>query len=319
MSSRLGLTFPPPCSRGYRALADPVVTGSGDLLRFEAFSSCCTTYARIDLLEDALEGSWHGRGTTNVDFNPPFRVALARVRDTDDLGLSVGTDQLVLTHQGAGIVERKVALPVRWLKGFLEVQAYQARMTRKLEVSGLEADRFLRSLPRGAATTSGWIVPSGRGLRLSQLAGTTGVRVGGVQRLHLLDHLMRHARTVRIYADERNQAIAWELVLAEARFTLVLSHDASRGFSGEGQVLTDLAKEGWRETLPRVHATLKWEARIEPDRLANDCSFDRPTITAALVRWGRGASSATTCPKGAISTGSCLSTWSWSNRSSPVC
>jgi predicted nucleic acid-binding Zn finger protein len=187
-----------------------------------------------------------------------------------------------LSRGKESVVERKVALPVRWLKGFVEVQAYQARMVRKMEVSGFEAARFLRSLPRGSATTSGWVVPSGRGLRLSQVAAGGGIRVGGVQRLHIMDDLARHAKALRIYADEQNQGSAWELVLDEARFTLALSPDVSRGFSGEGQVLTDLANRRWEETLPRVHASLKWDTRIEPDDLASASAFDRETVTAAL-------------------------------------
>jgi hypothetical protein len=211
-----------------------------------------------------------------------MRAALARVRDTDEVGLAVGSDEVSLSRGGDSVVERKVALPVRWLKGFVEVQAYQARMVRKLEVSGLEAARFFRSLPKGSATTSGWVVASGRGLRLSQLAASGGVRIGGVQRLHILDDLARHAKALRIYADERNQASAWELVLDEVRFTLALSPDVSRGFSGEGQLLTELAARRWEETLPRVQASLKWSTRIEPDALAAACTFDRETITAAL-------------------------------------
>jgi hypothetical protein len=264
------------------ALADPVVTGSGDLLRFEAFSACCSTYGRVDLLPEAIDGTWHGQGTTNVDFNTPMRAALARIRDTDQVGLAVGSDELSLSRRGESVIERKVALPIRWLKGFVEVQAYQARMVRKLEVPGFEAARFLRALPKGAATTSGWVVSSGRGLRLSQVEARGGIRIGGVQRLHILDDLARHAKALRIYADEQNQASAWELVLDEARFTLALSPDVSRGFSGEGQVLSDLAARRWEETLPRVHASLKWDTRIEPDAVAAGCAFDRETVTAAL-------------------------------------
>ena len=100
------------------------------------------------------------------------------------------------------------------------------------------------------------------------MAAGGGIRVGGVQRLHILDDLARHAKTLRIYADDQNQASAWELVLDEARFTLTLSPDVSRGFSGEGQVLTELAARRWEETLPRVQASLQWDSRIEADALA---------------------------------------------------
>ncbi|HKX41392.1 MAG TPA: hypothetical protein VJO99_09565, partial [Burkholderiaceae bacterium] len=57
------------------ALADPVVTAGGGLLRFEGFSSCCSTYVRADLLPEAYEGQVTGKGTTNVDFNAPMRAA----------------------------------------------------------------------------------------------------------------------------------------------------------------------------------------------------------------------------------------------------
>ena len=37
-------------------LRDPVVTCSGDRLRFESFSGCCGVYARLDVLSEALDG-----------------------------------------------------------------------------------------------------------------------------------------------------------------------------------------------------------------------------------------------------------------------
>ena len=47
-------------------------------------------------------------------------------------------------------------------------------------------------------------------------------------------------------------------------------------------MLTELAGRRWDETLSQVHASLKWNARIEPDALAMASPFDRETITAAL-------------------------------------
>ncbi len=165
-------------------------------------------HARVDFLPDALDGTWHGRGTTNVDFNAPLRTALAKVRNSDSVNLAVGSDELSLSRSGESVVERKVALPVRWLKGFVEVQAYQARMSRKLEITGFEAAKFLRSVPKGSATTNAWLTRSGRGLRLSQVEARGGIRTGGIQRLHVLDDLARHAKELVIYADDQNEASA---------------------------------------------------------------------------------------------------------------
>ncbi len=202
------------------------------------------------------------------------------------MGLAVGSSELSLSRAGESVVERKVALPVRWLKGLVEVQAYQAQMVPKLEVSGFEADRFVRSLPQGSARTNGWVVSSGRGLRLCQVASRGGVRAGGLERLHILDDLLRHAKLLRIYSDERSGSTVWEVVLDEARFSLALSPDVSRGFSGEGQVLTDLADRSWEQVLPRVRASLQWNTRIEPGVVAAGCGFDRDTVTAALAVLG---------------------------------
>ena len=44
------------------ALTDPVVTSGGGLLRFEGFSACCSTYARVDLLPGIYEGDVVGKG-----------------------------------------------------------------------------------------------------------------------------------------------------------------------------------------------------------------------------------------------------------------
>lgn len=76
-------------------LADPVATCADDRLRFDAFSACCSVYGRVDLLPGAYDGDILGRGTTNVDFGPAMRTALAGVQDRDRLGsvVSIRTAQ----------------------------------------------------------------------------------------------------------------------------------------------------------------------------------------------------------------------------------
>jgi hypothetical protein len=263
-------------------LADPVITSGDDILRFEAFSACCSTYARVDLLPDALDGKVEGRGTTNVDFNATLRAALARIRDGDTVELSIGAKAMELCRNAESIIERKVPLPLRWLKGFVEVQAYQARMRPRLEVPGTEARRFLRSLPRGVVKQTCWVVPAGRGLRVSHRATVDGVAVGGIQRLRVLEDLARHSRQLLVFADDASQTSTWVLVLDEARFHLVLSPDVWRGFSGEGQVLGDLAKAESKQSLARVHASLKWQSRIDVTSLASRFSVKEDAVILAL-------------------------------------
>ena len=278
--------IPPTMLSRILAQADPVVTSGGEMLRFEAFSGCCSTYGRVDFLPQAVAGEWLGRGTTNVDFNAPMRAALAKIRDSEAVGLSVGRDALELSRDRETLVERKVALPVRWLKGFVEVQAYQARMVRKLEVSGAEAFRFLRALPRSSADGACWIVRSGTGLRLSRVESPGGVRIAGIERLRILEDLARFAKSLRVYSDDACHATAWELVFDEARFHLVLSPDVYRGFSGEGQALTQLALGRWEDVLPRVRASLQWEATVDSATLSAKFNLSRDSVNSALSALG---------------------------------
>jgi SWIM zinc finger len=277
---------PPAMLARILALADPVVTRGGEVLRFEAFSACCSTYGRVDLLPRAVDGEWLGRGTTNVDFNAPLRAALAKIRDADKVTLSVGSDGVELARGAEAVVERKMALPVRWLKGFVEVQAYQARMLRRLEVSGAEAFRFLRALPRSATAGACWVVPARRGLRLRFAETRGGVRVSGIERLGILEDLARHANSLSIYTDPDSHASGWELALDEARFHLVLSPAVFRGLSGEGQPLAELARRRCEDVLPRVRASLQWEATVDASPLSRTFDLTEESVHAALAALG---------------------------------
>ncbi len=112
-------------------LRDPVVTSSESMLRFEGFSGCCGVYARVDLPPESFGREFQGRGTTNVDFNNPMRNALARLRESDEVRLAVGRDAVVLEKAGESVVEKKVQLPLRWVKGFSEVQLYEPKLALK--------------------------------------------------------------------------------------------------------------------------------------------------------------------------------------------
>lgn len=266
------------------AAADPVVTCNNDHLRFEAFSGCASAYARIDFTTDAVETESFGRGTTNVDFHAPMIAALARVRDSDCLSLAVGAKSVELKANDEQIIERKVALPVRWLKGFVEVQAYQPRLAPVHELTGVEALRFLRGLPRMKTGKHAiYVVPAGRGLRLSQQPAKESVRIGGLERLRVLEGLASHAKSLRVFGDEESGTSGWELNLGAARFHLVLSPDVWRGFSGEGQVLSKLADKSWEIALPKVQKALAWQAIIDEEGLSRQTNLTLAQIRTALA------------------------------------
>lgn len=263
------------------ALADPVVTANGDRLRFEAFSACAGAYARLDLLQSSLDGVFCGHGTTNVDFNAPMQAALARVTDTDEVLLDVGGEEVALTSAGKTVVERRVPLPARWVKGFAEVQLAQAEMFLVHELGAAEASRFLRSIPAGGGSGHLWAVPAGSGLRLSGRPGPTGVAVGGADRLRALGELVRYAKGLRVYGNSLG-ASAWELIFPGASFHLVLSPELSRGFSGEGRTLSVLTDPAADSAAGVLRAALGWEASLDPVELALRTGLAPAAVTAGL-------------------------------------
>ncbi|WP_233605775.1 hypothetical protein [Micromonospora sp. Llam0] len=212
-----------------------MVTGGRDRLRFESFSGCCGVYARLDVAPDGLDGDIVAHGTTNVDVNPPLRDALARVGGLDPLHLSVGPDDLTVSTMDSSVVERKVPLPRRWLRGFAEVQVIAAGMDLLAEIPAVEAATLLRRLPGAGDRSVLWAVPAGRSLRLTSRAAPGAVCLSGAGRLAALRGLLRHASALRVYgppvaAGAAPTASVWELDLAGMSLSLTLSPEPARGF-----------------------------------------------------------------------------------------
>lgn len=268
--------------------ADPVVTSNGDRLRFESFSACCGVYARYDALPGSLDGRVLDTGTTNVDFNPPMRDALARISGLEPLHLQVGEEVVVRTLE-AEVTEKKVPLPERWLKGFAEVQLALATVTPVFEVTGPEARRFVRGLPSSGSRKPVWVVPAGLSLRITTRPSPDGVSLSGLDRLKPLEPLLRFARSLRGYAaphDTHGATGLWELELDDARLMVALSPESSRGFSGEGGVLWDLADDSSGDDADLVSALLAFEPRIDVERLASESGLTPDRVVTALGRLG---------------------------------
>lgn len=268
-------------------LRDPVVTSGGDRLRFESFSSCCGVHARLDLLPGAFEDPVIAAGTTNVDFNDEMRAALADAVIRGPLRLTVGSDELAADFAGGTVAERKVPLPARWLKGFGEVQALARHMRPVGELSGAAALRFLRSLPKDARRPL-WAAPvAGGAFALTTAARPGSACVAGPHRLAELHPLLRFARRLRVYGPpaepgQTEAASAWELDLGAARFTLTLSPEKFRGFSGEGALLGLLADEEVAADAALVARALGWGAAIDPGALAASTGLDPARVPDAL-------------------------------------
>ncbi len=262
--------------------SDPVVTVSRNVLRFEGFSACGSVYGRIDILSDGFKTSKMAPGTTNVDFQSEMRAALTTVRNNSKMSLSVSSHEFELTHNQNTIIEKKVKLPLRWLKGFSEVQSSQKSMTSVFNIDRNEAIKFFRYLPRGGSKHPAWVVAAGRGLRLSYHQVNRCVQVMGLERLGVLSDLVQYAQQLSIYADLNNNISAWVLSFKDMRFTLVLSEETWRGFSGEGRLLKDMALNSSQLVLNKVKAALNWQQSISVSELAQTLNETPSSINVAL-------------------------------------
>jgi SWIM zinc finger len=265
-------------------LADPVATCADDRLRFEAFSACCSVYGRADFLPDGFDGEIVGRGTTNIDMGSELRAALAGLRDRSELGLAVGASSVEVTADGESAVERRVPLPSRWLRGFLEVQAIQADLepVATLDATGLRA--FFRSIPKSPPKGPVWLSPTGRGLRISHHdAGAGAVPVAGLTRLRLFQRMLRHASSLRFYARSGEGSTGWQIDAPGGRLTIVLSPEVWRGFSGEGRGLHRLADAASDGAVAAVRAALGWEPRLDVPAISTATGITAAGVDRALA------------------------------------
>jgi hypothetical protein len=264
-------------------LADPVATCGDDRLRFEAFSACCSVYGRVDLLPDAYQGETVGRGTTNVDFGPALRSALAGVDDRSGLDLSLGADAVEVDVDGTSTVERRVPLPPRWLRGFLEVQAIQAELVVAAELDAAGARAFLRAIPKTPSKGPVWFAPAGRGLTTYHHDPGGAVAIAGLARLRLLGRVARHATGLRVFNGAGDGSTGWQVNVPGARLTLVLSPEVWRGFSGEGRALHRLADGAPAASVAAVRGALGWQPGLGVDGLAAATGRSADDVSGALA------------------------------------
>jgi hypothetical protein len=130
--------------------------------------------------------------------------------------------------------------------------------------------RFLRSIPRAQDHKSRWwIQRSGQSLRISHQPAKGAVQAGALNRLRVLEDLVRFADRLRIYGHEDVEASGWVLDCGDARFSLMMTHDVWRGFSGEGQALDALARDIPADVVRKTRSTLSWQPVLDAASLSS--------------------------------------------------
>lgn len=157
--------------------------------------------------------------------------------------LSVGKKEVAIQAGAGKVVERKVPLPVKWIKGLTTVQLFLSQTERLFSFNRIQTLQLFQSIPTGKPKGDFYLVMRGGRPQFSPVKTDSAICVGGVQRLRLLEPLLSLAEELRVFAHPAMQSTTWQLYFGPLRFSLSLSRDSWRGFSGEGAALEDLLEE----------------------------------------------------------------------------
>ena len=259
-------------------LKDPIVTSGNEKVRFEGFSHCAGVYARVDILPGGHDGEFLQSGTTNVDFNQPMISALSQVHRGDPVILSLGKKDVTIQTSSEKIVERKVPLPTKWIKGLASVQIFLSEVESSFSFNRMQALQLFQSLPTGKPKSDYFMTVRGNKPVFSSVKTPGSVCIGGVYKLRLIEPLIPLADELRVYPHPDMQSTTWQLYFGKVRFSLTISRDAWRGFSGEGAALESLIEdlpEDWIENFDKYSyanqafnpALAAVEAGIDPARI----------------------------------------------------
>jgi len=77
------------------------------------------------------------------------------------------------------------------------------------------------------------------------------------------------------------QSSEWQLRCGAITYNLTITAESSRGFSGEGQALSELANVE-PDQIAKVRASLKWQSVISIDEIARQCELTQTTVRQLL-------------------------------------
>lgn len=271
------------------SLRDPIVSAGAERLRFEGFSSCNGVYVRLDMMPEAVDGEFIASGTTNVDFNEPMLNALNMIQKNERVVLAVGQKDVQVITQKAKVVEKKVTLPTRWIKGLTSVQLYLAQMDLAFEMTKMQCIQWFQSLPKGNFKGEYYLSSRAGKFIFSPIATPDSVRIGGVQRLRLMEGMLPYIERMSVYQTPDKETCCFVMSLGKMRLIMAFSPDAYRGFSGEGKALESMTENVPMEWVYGVNALLKANEMFSPTMLSieNDIALGTMEhLTASLSSMG---------------------------------
>lgn len=268
------------------SLRDPIVSVGSKLIRFEAFSGCAGVYVSVDVLPEGLDGTFLAEGSTNVDFNSPLLTALGGVGSKDEMNLCIGPEDVSVGFASGTVVERKVPLPVRWLKALGTIPIYLSDSEYFGELSGPQAAKICRSASQSKGKGDHYLARRGSELIISSLSTRRPdeIPIGGLYRLQPIAPFLALAEGIKVYAHPSGTAITWRVYLKGLRFSLTMSREPYRGFSGEGAGLGELSQGLTPELLSAlsVGTANRLFVPVSPGRKKTGPASEQATALAAM-------------------------------------
>ena len=260
------------------SLRDPIVSAGTERIRFEGFSSCNGVYVRLDMKPESIDGEFIANGTTNVDFNDPMLNALNSIQKNEKVTLAVGQQDVQVITTKAKVTEKKVTLPMRWIKGLTSVQLYLADMDLKFELNKIQTIQLFQTLPKGSVKGDFFITKRAGKFMFSTLMTTDSVRIGGIHRLRLLDGVLAISEKIFVYESTDKQTCAIVCEFGKMQLLMAFSPDAYRGFSGEGKALEHMTENVPVEWVYGLNSLLKSNETFDPTLLSIEHDIDFGTM-----------------------------------------
>lgn len=284
---------------------DPVITVAPDQVFFEAFSLDESSYGRLavhsELFEDVKELAY---GTTNIDFSDALLSEIQRIRSYRPTEFQVDPQGFEVATEGReGYKEKKIDVPVSWIRGFLQVQSAMTLpavtfTVRPIDLYNLctflrrhkerHSPRSLRYLLKPGQPVQVVIEPWNEVLTFgdSVYLGDTEqeIRTWGRRRLFLLERLLPLSRSITIHLLGTGLPSFYVADLGHLSFTLGLSGWTRNDWAGAANfdLLVGAMAQGEPEKSKQVFSQMKWKKRATAAELAQWTNLSIADVNAAL-------------------------------------
>ncbi len=274
---------------------DPVLTAQGDRLRCECFSACNGVYARLDLFQSGLDGEID-YGTTNVDIGATLRKSLTKIKQKDKLFVNIGDDgfksnsvtkidknTLKINEE---IHQKPVNMPDRWIRALGNASQIHKNMKEVFSLNSVQAQMFINTVPPVTGKSqNGWLTASPKGVKIMQTKSKKSVYIAGLHRLSALKRVLTDIKGMTFYApgSEEEGHCMVSVELNSARITLSLTQEAWQGYSGEGALLSSLAKSDLLDDAEEIMEYLEFNAIIDELKIAEKFKLSKDRVEEALT------------------------------------